>query len=90
MFAKEFARFTKDHYADKIAKGHLTVNGKKVETSYKLKDSDHIEHTTLIYDFSTLTVLVLHIIHKKQDKFIKDNAMSRSLLSLFLCDTKTS
>ena len=47
VYCKEFLANTPQYYAQAIDDGRITVNGKKVEKDYKLKENDRLVHTVL-------------------------------------------
>ena len=47
IYTKEFKAFSRQYYEDAIVTGRITVNGKKVDLDYKIKESDKIVHKIL-------------------------------------------
>lgn len=47
VFSKEFKAFSKSYYTGAIGSSRITLNGKKVDLNYKLKDGDKIVHKTV-------------------------------------------
>jgi len=47
VFSAEFQAYTKEYYEKAITEGRITVGGGKVSCEYRLKNGDHIVHTTV-------------------------------------------